>query len=138
MGRTSPYKKAPRACRGCETFEPGKIQVGVLVPGSCRPREAGLHYAGFSNSLPSSCGSKWSGTSRAWQGAVSSFVVVSRSIILRVTGFSSLRIDSFLAYAVAENALPILRSFAQFGVAPRPLFPFAEELVGNVERGEDR
>src|SRR5204863_654463 len=63
---------------------------------------------------------------------------MSLSIALRVTGSSSLEVDSCLADAVAENALPIPGPFAQFGVPPRALFPLPEELVGNVERGEDR
>src|SRR5437773_7050233 len=60
------------------------------------------------------------------------------SIVLRVTGWSSRSIDSLFAQGLAQNAPPLLGAVPQFIVSTRPLISFAEQLVGDVERCQDR
>src|SRR2546428_8439199 len=60
------------------------------------------------------------------------------SIVLRVIGWSSPSIGSFFAQALAQDPPLLLGAVPQFVVSTCPLVPFAEKLVGDIERCEDR
>src|SRR5712692_2831047 len=60
------------------------------------------------------------------------------SIGLRVVTWSSPLIDSLFAQAVAQDPPPLLGAVSQCVLSSRPLLPFAEELVGDIERCQDR
>src|SRR5881397_3186492 len=60
------------------------------------------------------------------------------SIVLRIIGWTPRSIESLFAQGLAQDPPPFLGAVPQFVVTTCPLVPFAEELVGDIERCQDR